>query len=331
MVAGAHRRRRYHDRVSTHTDVDDLVAKVRSRDRRTIARLISLVEDGSDQLADVIRALAPLQGGAYTVGVTGPPGAGKSTLVSALVRGLRSRDLSVGVLAIDPTSPFSGGALLGDRLRMQEHATDPSVFIRSMATRGKLGGLAWAAPHALRILDAIGADVIVVETVGVGQAEVDVAREADTTIVVLAPGFGDAIQANKAGLLEIADIYIVNKADREGANATARDIKQMLHLGEARPWDPPVLLTQAVDGMGVEELWEAVEKHRAHLESSGELRARRVARGRHEIVEIALARVRHAIDEVGDTDLLESLAGQVAERSLDPYTAADKLLAQVER
>jgi LAO/AO transport system kinase len=200
-----------------------------------------------------------------------------------------------------------------------------------MATRGKLGGLAWAAPHALRILDAIGSDVIVLETVGVGQAEVDVAREADTTVVVLAPGFGDAIQANKAGLLEIADIYVVNKADREGANATARDIKQMLHLGEARAWDPPVLLTQATDAKGIDDLWTAVEQHREHIARSGELRTRRIARYRHEIVEIALARIRHAIDEVGDRDLLDSLAAQVTEHALDPYTAADKLLAQVER
>jgi LAO/AO transport system kinase len=323
--------RRYDDRVSAKPDVDSLVEKVRARDRRTVARLISLVEDGSDQLADVIRALAPLQSGAFTVGITGPPGAGKSTLVSALVGVLRKRDKTVSVLAIDPTSPFSGGALLGDRLRMQEHATDPGVFIRSMATRGQLGGLAWAAPHALRILDALGSDAIVLETVGVGQAEVDVAREADTTVVVLAPGFGDAIQANKAGLLEIADIYVVNKADREGADATARDIKQMLHLGEARDWEPPVLLTQAADNKGVEELWEAIEQHREHITASGELRRRRVARNRHEIVEIALARVRHAIDEVGDRDLLDSLAVQVTEQGMDPYTAADKLLAQVDR
>jgi len=317
--------------VSTRLDPNELVAKLRARDRRTVARLISLVEDGSEELADVIRAIAPLEGGAYTVGITGPPGAGKSTLVSALVGELRSRELTVSVLAIDPTSPFSGGALLGDRLRMQEHATDPGVFIRSMATRGRLGGLAWAAPHALRILDTIGTKVIVLETVGVGQAEVDVAREADTTVVVLAPGFGDAIQANKAGLLEIADIYVVNKSDRDGANATARDIKQMLHLGEARDWEPPVLLTRATDGKGVADLWRAVERHRGHITANGELRRRRIARNRHEVVEIALARVRHAIDEVGDRDLLDSLAVQVTEHALDPYTAADKLLAQVER
>jgi LAO/AO transport system kinase len=316
--------------VGTPIDLDELVAKLEARDRRTIARLISLVEDAAEELPEVIRAVSALHGGAYTVGITGPPGAGKSTLVSALVGVLRARNLTVSVLAIDPTSPFSGGALLGDRLRMQEHATDPGVFIRSMATRGQLGGLAWAAPHALRILDAIGTDVMIVETVGVGQAEVDVAREADSTVVVLAPGFGDAIQANKAGLLEIADIYVVNKADREGASGAAREIKQMLHLGAARDWEPPVLLTQATEGKGVEELWDAVEQHRAHIEASGELRRRRIARNAHEIVEIALGRIRRAIDEVGDQELLDSLAAQVTEHGLDPYTAADKLLAQVE-
>jgi LAO/AO transport system kinase len=316
--------------VGTPIDLDELIAKLEARDRRTIARLISLVEDAAEELPEVIRAVSALHGGAYTVGITGPPGAGKSTLVSALVGVLRARNLTVSVLAIDPTSPFSGGALLGDRLRMQEHATDPGVFIRSMATRGQLGGLAWAAPHALRILDAIGTDVMIVETVGVGQAEVDVAREADTTVVVLAPGFGDAIQANKAGLLEIADIYVVNKADREGAAGAAREIKQMLHLGAAREWEPPVLLTQATEGKGVEELWDAVEQHRAHIEASGELRRRRIARNAHEIVEIALGRIRRAIDEVGDQELLDSLAAQVTDHGLDPYTAADKLLAQVE-
>jgi LAO/AO transport system kinase len=316
--------------VGTPIDLDELVAKLEARDRRTIARLISLVEDAAEELPEVIRAVSALHGGAYTVGITGPPGAGKSTLVSALVGVLRARSLTVSVLAIDPTSPFSGGALLGDRLRMQEHATDPGVFIRSMATRGQLGGLAWAAPHALRILDAIGTDVMIVETVGVGQAEVDVAREADTTVVVLAPGFGDAIQANKAGLLEIADIYVVNKGDREGASGAAREIKQMLHLGAARDWEPPVLLTQATEGKGVGELWDAVEQHRAHIEASGELRRRRIARNAHEIVEIALGRIRRAIDEVGDQELLDGLAAQVTEHGLDPYTAADKLLAQVE-
>jgi LAO/AO transport system kinase len=311
-------------------DLVGLPEKLKARDRRTIARLISLVEDASEDLAEVVRAIAPLHGAAYTVGLTGSPGVGKSTLAAGLVGLLRKRDLTVSVLAIDPTSPFTGGALLGDRLRMQDHATDPGVFIRSMATRGRLGGLAWAAPHALRILDATGTDVIVVETVGVGQAEVEVAQQADTTVVVLAPGFGDAVQAGKAGLLEIADVYVINKADREGASAAKRDIQQMLHLGPAREWDPPVLLTQAQDGVGVDEVWDAVERHRAYAESSGELRRRRIARNAAEIVEIALGRMRKAIGEVRDKALLDSLAVQVTEHELDPYTAADKLLAQVE-
>lgn len=312
-------------------DTEDLLAQLARRDRRTIARLISLVEDHAPGLAEVVRAITPRVRGASTVGLTGSPGVGKSTLAAGLVGVLRERGLTVSVLAVDPTSPFTGGALLGDRLRMQAHATDPGVFIRSMATRGHLGGLAWATPHALRILDAAGSDVIIVETVGVGQAEVEVAHAADTTIVILAPGFGDAIQANKAGLLEIADLYVINKADREGAKATARDIHQMLHLGPQREWNPPVLMTSAEDGSGVPEVWAAVEEHRAFLERTGELRARRLARAAREISEIAVGRLRDAIGEVGEGALVEALAAEVLEGKLDPYTAADKLLAQVDR
>ncbi|HVL32326.1 MAG TPA: methylmalonyl Co-A mutase-associated GTPase MeaB, partial [Actinomycetota bacterium] len=253
------------------------------------------------------------------------PGAGKSTLASALVKMIRKQDLTVSVLAIDPSSPFTGGALLGDRLRMQEHATDPGVFIRSMATRGHLGGLSWAVPHALRVLDAAGADVIVLETVGVGQAEVDVAHAADTTLVVLAPGMGDSVQANKAGILEIADLFVVNKADKPGVRQTVRDIEQMLHLGVATAWTPPVLQTVAEDGSGVEELWAGVEQHRAHLESTGELRARRVRRAAREISEIALAELRKELGEPGESALLDGLAEDVVEGRIDPYSAADRL------
>jgi len=308
-------------------DLTGSAQSLRNGDRRTIARMISLVEDEDPALAGVVRALGPLVGSAAIIGVTGAPGAGKSTLVSALVGIIRARDLRVAVLAVDPSSPFTGGALLGDRLRMQEHATDPGVFIRSMATRGHLGGLSWAVPHALRVLDAAGYDVIVLETVGVGQAEVDVAHAADTTVVVLAPGMGDAVQANKAGILEIADLFVVNKADKEGALQTKRDIEQMIHLGVATPWSPPVLLTQADNGTGVEDLWAHVEKHRAHLVESGGLRARRLSRTAREIREIALATLRQRVGEPGTAGALDALATEVLDGRLDPYAAADRLVA----
>ncbi|MFN2614975.1 MAG: methylmalonyl Co-A mutase-associated GTPase MeaB [Actinomycetota bacterium] len=304
---------------------DELARSLRDGNRRTVARLISLVEDEDPSIPHVVRALGPLAGNAAIVGLTGSPGAGKSTLASALVGLLRSKALTVSVLAVDPSSPFTGGALLGDRLRMQEHATDPGVFIRSMATRGHLGGLAWAVPHALRVLDAAGTDVTLLETVGVGQAEVEVAHAADTTIVVLAPGMGDSVQANKAGILEIADMFVVNKADKPGANETRRDIEQMLHLGLATPWTPPVLLTTAADGKGVDDVWSSIERHRAWLEESGELRARRLRRAAREIREIALANLRRQIGEPGGSGELDTLAEQVLEGKIDPYAAADTL------
>ncbi len=310
-------------------DVDAYVERLRAGDRRTIARLISLVEDEAPEIEEIVRALGPLARGAYTVGLTGSPGVGKSTLTAALVGVLRARGVKVSVLAVDPSSPFTGGALLGDRLRMQQHATDPEVFIRSMATRGRLGGLAWATPHALRILDAAGSDVVLLETVGVGQAEVEVANASDTTLVVLAPGMGDSVQANKAGILEIGDVFVVNKADREGARQAQRDIVQMLELGPHREWTPPVLLASAESGEGVEEIWSAVEQHRAAQESSGDLERRRRRRAAREISEIALTELRRAIGEVGTGALLDELAAEVAAGRLDPYAAADKLIAQV--
>lgn len=306
-------------------DPTELASRLTDGDRRAIARLISLVEDEAPEMAHVVRALGPLVGNAYVVGITGSPGAGKSTLTASLVSAIRADDATVGVLAVDPSSPFTGGALLGDRLRMQEHATDPGVFIRSMATRGHLGGLAWAVPHALRILDAARFDVIVLETVGVGQAEVDVIHAADSTVVVLAPGMGDSVQANKAGILEIADVFVVNKADKDGARQTKQDIEGMLHLGEAREWDPPVLLTQADANEGVDELWKSIREHRAHLESSGGLRARRLARTGREISEIALANLRQRIGEPGAGDDLDALAADVLDGKIDPYVAADRL------
>jgi LAO/AO transport system kinase len=307
----------------------ELVDGVRSGDPRAIARAISMVEDGADGLAELSAGLFPHTGGAATIGLTGAPGVGKSTLAGELVRLARARDRSVAVLAIDPTSPFTGGALLGDRLRMQEHATDPGVFIRSMATRGHLGGMALAAPEAVRILDASGRDLVIVETVGVGQAEVDVAAATDTTLVIVSPGWGDQVQVAKAGILEIADVFVVNKADREGSDAAARDLNQMIRMGAGRAWTPPVLKTSAATGEGTEELWEAIEAHRAHLEGTGTLEEGRRARLVREVESLAAERLRGAIRHLleSDVDLSEDLVG----RRVDPYRAADILTERIGR
>jgi LAO/AO transport system kinase len=312
--------------------LQDLLDRLRAGDKRAVARLISRVEDGDrDQLRDAAEALNPATGRAQVIGLTGSPGVGKSTLAAALVGAYRGRGLTVGVLAVDPSSPFTGGALLGDRVRMQRHALDEGVYIRSMATRGHLGGLAWATPQAVRVLDAAGCDVVLVETVGVGQAEVEVAGLADTTLVALAPGFGDAVQVAKAGILEVADVFVVNKADRDGAEMVARDLRQMLHLGAARPWRVPVVLTVAERGDGVEELVQAVAAHRDHLASSGELDDRRRERAAREVEEIALADLRTELGELGRGEALDTLAEQVAAGKLGPYSAADQLLAGVRR
>ncbi|WP_035797908.1 methylmalonyl Co-A mutase-associated GTPase MeaB [Kitasatospora mediocidica] len=311
-------------------DVPTLVEQAREGRPRAVARLISLVENAAPQLREVMAALAPHTGRAYTVGLTGSPGVGKSTSTSALVTAYRRLGKRVAVLAVDPSSPFSGGALLGDRVRMQDHATDPDVFIRSMATRGHLGGLSWAAPQALRVLDAAGCDVILVETVGVGQSEVEVAAQADTTVVLLAPGMGDGIQAAKAGILEIGDVFVVNKADRDGADATARELGHMLGLGESREpgdWRPPILKTVAARGEGVDEVVEALEKHRAWLEAGGELTLRRRRRAAEEIEAIALASLRSRIGDLRGDRHLDALAERVAAGQLDPYGAADALVA----
>jgi len=312
--------------------VHGLLERLRAGDPRAVARLISWVEDGDrDQLREAAEALNPAAGRAQVIGLTGSPGVGKSTLAAALVAAYRDQGLTVGVLAVDPSSPFTGGALLGDRVRMQAHALDEGVYIRSMATRGHLGGLAWATPQAVRVLDAAGCDVVLVETVGVGQAEVEVAGLADTTLVALAPGFGDAVQAAKAGILEVADVFVVNKADRDGAQAVARDLRQMLHLGEAQPWQVPVVLTVAERGDGVDKLVEAIAAHRRHLESSGELDRRRRQRAAREVEEVALADLRAELGTLGHGEALETLAEQVAAGKLGPYSAADQLLAGVRR
>jgi LAO/AO transport system kinase len=307
----------------------DLVERVLEGDRRAIARAISMVEDGAEGLEELSAGLFEHTGRAYTVGLTGSPGVGKSTLAGELVRHLRATGRTVAVLAIDPTSPFTGGALLGDRVRMQEHATDEGVFIRSMATRGHLGGMALAAPEAVRILDAAGSDVVVVETVGVGQAEVDVAAATDTTLVVVAPGWGDAVQVAKAGVLEVADVFVVNKADREGADAAVRDLDAMIRLGAHSAWVPPVVKASAGTGAGVQEVWGAVERHRGFLEEGDRLRAGRRRRLALEVASLATERLRaRAADALeADPALREDLAG----RRLDPYRAASRLLERVVR
>ncbi len=309
-------------------DVPELVARARDGNPRAVARLISLVEDESPLLREVMAALTPHAGHAQVVGVTGSPGVGKSTSTSALVTHLRKAGKRVGVLAVDPSSPFSGGALLGDRVRMQDHALDPKVYIRSMASRGHLGGLAWTTPQALRVLDAAGCDVILVETVGVGQSEVEIAGLADTTMVLLAPGMGDGIQAAKAGILEIGDIYVVNKADRDGADQVRRDLRSMLALGE-RPegwWKPPIVKTVASTGLGLDEVVVEIDRHRAWLEESGELEARRTRRARDEIEALAVTALRARWGDVHGRSELDDLAAAVVAGDSDPYAAADTLL-----
>lgn len=311
-------------------DVPELVARAREGRPRAVARLISLVEGASPYLREVMAALAPHCGHAYVVGLTGAPGVGKSTSTSALVTAFRGAGRRVGVLAVDPSSPFSGGALLGDRVRMGEHASDPGVYIRSMATRGHLGGLAWAAPQAIRVLDAAGCDVILVETVGVGQSEVEIAAQADTSVVLLAPGMGDGIQAAKAGILEIGDVYVVNKADREGADATARELNHMLSLGEARApgdWRPPIVKTVAARGEGMDEVIEALDKHRAWMDERGVLARRRTDRAAREVETIAVTALRQRIGDLAGDRRLGALAERIAAGTLDPYTAADELVA----
>lgn len=302
----------------------ELVDRALRGHRAAIAKLISLVEDGGRGLGEAMQALYRHTGNAYSVGITGAPGAGKSTLTEKLVGRGRQDELKIGVLAIDPSSPFSGGALLGDRVRMQSHATDENVFIRSMATRGHLGGLSLATPEAVRVLDAVGNDLILIETVGVGQAEVEITDACDTTLVVVNPGWGDAVQAAKAGLMEIADVFVVNKADRAGAKDAVRELRQMLEIAHGE-WMPDIVSTVANKGEGIDQLWDAIQKHRAYQENAGILEQRRRRRVVRELKEIVAERFRSRI-ESENRDLLEKLADDVAARRTDPYAAADQLV-----
>ncbi|MGQ0481511.1 MAG: methylmalonyl Co-A mutase-associated GTPase MeaB [Pseudonocardia sp.] len=314
--------------------VTDLVERAQNGEPRAVARLISMVEDASPRLHEVAAALAPHTGRAQVVGLTGSPGVGKSTSTSALVTALRKQGKRVGVLAVDPSSPFSGGALLGDRVRMQDHATDRGVFIRSMATRGHLGGLSSATPQALRVLDAAGCEVVLLETVGVGQSEIEVVASADTTIVLLAPGMGDGIQAAKAGILEVADLFVVNKADRDGADQTVRDLRYMLSLGERRErdgsvWKAPIVKTIASKSIGIDDVVAKIDEHREWMNATGERERRRQRRAESEIEAITLEQVRERIGDVRGGDALPELAKRVVAGEIDPYRAAAELMDTV--
>jgi LAO/AO transport system kinase len=309
--------------------LDDLLPSVLARQPRAIGRAISRVEDGGDGQRELVQAIYPRTGRAKVVGVTGPPGAGKSTLVDRVARHLRARGETVGILAVDPTSPYTGGALLGDRIRMQALYTDPGVFIRSMATRGAMGGLAPATRDAVDVLDAAGFDWVLVETVGVGQDEVDVVRCVDTVLVVTLPGLGDDIQAIKAGIMEIADVFVINKADREGVERTARDLQSALEIDEDMgAWLPPIVKTVASLSRGIEELVASIEAHRAHLESSGELEERRRDHLRLRVEMALKSRVLAAASEhLG----LTSEVDRAFAKKVDPYTVADRVFAGVTR
>jgi LAO/AO transport system kinase len=313
-------------------DPEVLFEAARNGDRSSLARLLSMVERGGPDARAIGRLVHPLGGDSYTVGLTGAPGAGKSTLTSMLIGHLRASGIEVSVLAIDPSSPFTGGAILGDRVRMQDHATDPGVFIRSMATRGHLGGLSLATPAAIGLLDAIGREWVLVETVGVGQVEIEIAGKADTTVVVVNPGWGDSVQANKAGIMEIADVFIINKADRKGVDETRRDIELMLDLSDLGhdEWRPPIVATVANDNKGIAEAWAEIERHRAFISANGTLERRREQRMRHELSELVATRLGERARQICTGEVWDKAAEDVVQRRLDPWGAADIMLSAVQ-
>jgi LAO/AO transport system kinase len=309
---------------------ETLAAGVRDGDRRALARAITLVENGDPLAYGVVADLYPSTGNAYAVGITGPPGVGKSSLISALVRHVRAQETTVGVVSVDPSSPFSKGALLGDRIRLSDHFLDPGVFIRSMGTRGHLGGLAEATLQALLVLDAAGKDIVFLETVGAGQSEVEVIGIADTVVLVLMPGSGDSVQALKAGIMEIPDVIAVNKMDHPAAKTMLNEVRSILALDRDRDWRPPIVLTEATRGEGVAELWEKIAAHRAHLEQSGQLDERRRSNLAGEVFAVASARAKtHLEHAVSDDPELRRLLDEVQRRELDPLTAVREILDKV--
>jgi LAO/AO transport system kinase len=312
--------------------LEQLATGVRAGDRRALARAITLVENSEPVAYDLVRELYPQTGRAYAVGVTGPPGVGKSTLISALVRHVRAAGQTVGVISVDPSSPFTQGALLGDRIRLADHFLDPGVFIRSMGTRGHLGGLTEAALQAMLVLDAAGKDVVFVETVGAGQSEIEVIGIADTVVLVLMPGSGDSVQALKAGIMEIPDVIAINKLDHPGAKTMLNEVRSILSLDRERAWKPPIVLTEALRGEHVPELWERVEAHRAHLEGEGQLEERRRKNLAGEVFAVASSRAKEHLEHAvaGDPEL-QRLLDEVQGRRLDPLTAVREIMEKVFR
>ena len=309
---------------------ESLAEGVRTGDTRALARAISLVENRDPLAYELVRDVYPETGGAYAIGVTGPPGVGKSSLISALIRLVRAQEQTVGVISVDPSSPFTHGALLGDRIRLADHFLDPGVYIRSMGTRGHLGGLAEATLQAMLVLDAAGKDLVFLETVGAGQSEVEVIGIADTVLLVLMPGSGDSVQALKAGIMEIPDVIAINKMDHPTAKTMLNEVRSILTLDTERAWRPPIVLTEAVHGEGVDQLWEKIAEHRGFLESEGELESRRRKNLAGEVFAVASARAKQHLQEaVADDPELRRLLDEVQSRELDPLTAVREILEKV--